>query len=335
MEETLGKRIASNRKSLGLTQDALAEQLGVTAQAVSKWENDQSCPDISMLPRLAAIFGCSVDALLGLSTASPVRPEAEDSDMDVVDRDHLWEIKWELGKKRSIAVALWILLLGSYLAAGVYFHWPLSSWAAVFHSGLVAFGLMGFVSGFSAFRIICFVAGVYWMAEGTGILEPYFNQTRSYVFPLILILLGIQLLITGIRKNNKPLFSLCYNGKPFGVASRTCTYEENAFRCETRFGENHHMIDLPLLEGGQASVSFGELEIDLRGCGVIADGCSIELDSSFGELRVLVPKNCRIRSNISTAFAEVSVDGEPEQNANAQIYVNGRASFGHIELEYR
>ena len=121
MEETLGKRIAANRKSLCLTQDALAEQLGVTAQAVSKWENDQSCPDISMLPRLAAIFGCSVDALLGLSTASPVHPEAEDSDMDVVDRDHLWEIKWELGKKRSIAVALWILLLGSYLAAGVYF----------------------------------------------------------------------------------------------------------------------------------------------------------------------------------------------------------------------
>lgn len=335
MEETLGKRIASNRKSLGLTQDALAEQLGVTAQAVSKWENDQSCPDISMLPRLAAIFGCSVDALLGLCGDSHVRTEAESHGMEEVDRDHLWEIKWELGRKRSIAVSLWILLLGSYLAAGVYFHWPLSPWSAAFHSGLVAFGLMGFVSSFSMIRIICFVAGLYWMAEGTGILEPYFDQTRSYVFPLILILLGIKLLITGIRKNDKPLFSMRYNGKPFGVASRTCTYEENAFCCETRFGENRHLIDLPLLERGQASVSFGELEIDLRGCGVIADGCSIELDSSFGELRLLVPENCRIRSNISTAFAEVSVEGEPEQNANAQIYVNGRVSFGHIEIEYR
>ena len=56
MEETMGKRIAACRKQLGLTQDALAEQLGVTAQAVSKWENDQSCPDITMIPKLAKLF---------------------------------------------------------------------------------------------------------------------------------------------------------------------------------------------------------------------------------------------------------------------------------------
>ena len=65
MDQTLGKRISAHRKQLGLTQDQLAEKLGVTAQAVSKWENDQSCPDISMLPKLAEIFGTSIDELLG------------------------------------------------------------------------------------------------------------------------------------------------------------------------------------------------------------------------------------------------------------------------------
>jgi len=69
MEETLGKRICSGRKRLGMTQDKLAEALGVTAQAVSKWENDQSCPDIAILPKLASIFGTSVDALLGVAPA--------------------------------------------------------------------------------------------------------------------------------------------------------------------------------------------------------------------------------------------------------------------------
>ena len=69
MEQTLGKRIMHHRKRMGLTQDQLAEKLGVTAQAVSKWENDQSCPDITMLPKLADIFGISVDALLGLVPA--------------------------------------------------------------------------------------------------------------------------------------------------------------------------------------------------------------------------------------------------------------------------
>ena len=72
MEQTLGKRIASNRKLMKLTQDQLAEQLGVTAQAVSKWENDQSCPDITMLPRLAEIFGISIDELLGREVPPPI-----------------------------------------------------------------------------------------------------------------------------------------------------------------------------------------------------------------------------------------------------------------------
>ena len=66
MEDTLGKRIAAHRRRLGLTQDRLAELLGVTAQAVSKWENDQSCPDISLLPKLSQVFGCTTDELLGI-----------------------------------------------------------------------------------------------------------------------------------------------------------------------------------------------------------------------------------------------------------------------------
>ena len=45
MEQKIGSRIAANRKRLKLTQEQLAEKLGVTPQAVSKWENDQSCPD--------------------------------------------------------------------------------------------------------------------------------------------------------------------------------------------------------------------------------------------------------------------------------------------------
>lgn len=65
---TLGSRIAQNRKAKGFTQEELAEQLGVSAQAVSKWENDVSCPDITLLPALAKLLGTSVDALLSGET---------------------------------------------------------------------------------------------------------------------------------------------------------------------------------------------------------------------------------------------------------------------------
>ena len=84
MAQTIGKRIMENRKRLGLTQDALAERLGVTAQAVSKWENDQSCPDISLLPKLAKLLGVTVDVLLSgeeEKTETVLVPEAERKDI--------------------------------------------------------------------------------------------------------------------------------------------------------------------------------------------------------------------------------------------------------------
>lgn len=64
MKNTLGERIAEKRRAKGLKQDELAEALGVSAQAVSKWENDLSCPDIMLLPTLAEKLGCTVDELL-------------------------------------------------------------------------------------------------------------------------------------------------------------------------------------------------------------------------------------------------------------------------------
>lgn len=64
MNDTLGSRITLNRKALGFTQEELAEKVGVSAQAVSKWENDISCPDISLLPNLAKVLGMTTDELL-------------------------------------------------------------------------------------------------------------------------------------------------------------------------------------------------------------------------------------------------------------------------------
>jgi transcriptional regulator with XRE-family HTH domain len=71
--ETLGKRIAALRREKNLKQDDVAQALSVSPQAVSKWENDQTCPDISLLPQLAKLLGVSVDELLeGKKEVAPV-----------------------------------------------------------------------------------------------------------------------------------------------------------------------------------------------------------------------------------------------------------------------
>ncbi len=69
----LGNNIAKFRKKRDMTQDNLAELLSISPQAVSKWENDVSYPDIEMLPKLATIFGVSMDTLF----SNPVTPETE------------------------------------------------------------------------------------------------------------------------------------------------------------------------------------------------------------------------------------------------------------------
>ena len=63
-KKTLGMMIASLRKEKRMTQIELAEKMGVTDKAVSKWERDLACPDVSTLPKLAEVFDISVDELM-------------------------------------------------------------------------------------------------------------------------------------------------------------------------------------------------------------------------------------------------------------------------------
>ena len=71
MKKTLGTIITELRKQHGMTQLELAEKMGVTDKAVSKWERDLSYPDINSLPNLAEILGVSVEELM------QVKKEAE------------------------------------------------------------------------------------------------------------------------------------------------------------------------------------------------------------------------------------------------------------------
>ena len=61
-KNTFGSMVAELRKEKGMTQADLAEKMGITDKAVSKWERDLSYPDIASIPRLAEILGVSVES---------------------------------------------------------------------------------------------------------------------------------------------------------------------------------------------------------------------------------------------------------------------------------
>lgn len=82
-KETFGQRLSRIRKEKGFTQNEIADKVGVTSQAVSKWENDLASPDIDILLKLSEIFDISVDDLLGKETKKTVlndKPSKKDID---------------------------------------------------------------------------------------------------------------------------------------------------------------------------------------------------------------------------------------------------------------
>ena len=67
MDQKIGLQIAKLRKEQEITQTALAEYLSVSPQAVSRWENGISVPDICLLPQIAAFFSVTIDELFGVT----------------------------------------------------------------------------------------------------------------------------------------------------------------------------------------------------------------------------------------------------------------------------
>lgn len=343
MEHTLGKRIVEHRKRLGMTQDALAEKLGITAQAVSKWENDLSCPDIAMLPRLAQIFGISTDQLLGIEAKATVHEaeiiDEEDHDSGIInisldskEGDGKWTFHWDSGRKSALFFALWVLLVGVLYLLTKWYDWDASFWDILWPSCLLIFGIAGSIPKFSMFNFGMAILGGYFL--GHNLAWWHLNIAGELIFPIIIVLYGISLLLSALRKPKKSRFSIRKRGRNSNKTSSDCTIQDDYFNCVLSFGERTYRIDLPVLASGSANLSFGELTIDLTDCETVASGCCIEANCSFGELRFLVPRRFSVQTESSTAFGSVEFHGQPDPVPLGTIHLDANASFGEICVQY-
>lgn len=338
MDHTLGKRIAENRKRLGLTQDQLAEKLGITAQAISKWENDLSCPDISMLPRLAEIFGTTTDALLGRDTGSPVHtaevvgePEAPASDES---EDPKWEFHWDAGRKSTLTFALLVLLVGVLTLISRIFSWDVSFWNILWPCALLVFGLSGLWKKFSFVSVGMTLFGGYFLVENLGIWS--LNLAGELVFPVIVVLFGISLLVDALRRPKKSAFRVVHRdgSRDTAKTQRHYTIDEDTFDCSMSFGDGSQLITLPRLAEGDVTCSFGDFTVDLSGCETLADHCEIDATCSFGNLTLLIPSRYQVIPESSTAFASVETVGHPDPAPVGIIRLDASVSFGQITIHY-
>ena len=111
----IGNNISALRKKKGITQEELANELGVSAQAVSKWENNSSCPDVSLLTEIADYFGVSVDALLRENEKDIVN-SSENKDTNAKSSDDkkniMIKVTQQNGKENIIKVPFKFVKLG-------------------------------------------------------------------------------------------------------------------------------------------------------------------------------------------------------------------------------
>ncbi|MCD7755860.1 MAG: helix-turn-helix domain-containing protein [Firmicutes bacterium] len=340
MEETLGKRIARHRRALGMTQDQLAEKLGVTAQAVSKWENDQSCPDIATLPRLAEIFGTSVDALLGRApdTAAKQGEVAEDSEKgDDHHGGRNWEFKWESGRRGWLAFAVWVLLTGGLLLLSNLLELGAGFWDILWPTCLLVFGIAWLYPKFSFLNLGIALVGGYFLLDNLALLPATLD--RDLLFPILLVLFGVSLLVDALRKPRKPFVSSTFVRKDQkdqegNKVVRDYCDGDTDFDYSLAFAEDTHAVSLPLLTGGEASVAFGNLTLDLQDCQSVSERCTIEATCAFGVLYLLVPKRFQVKPTSSTFLSSLDIMGEPDPDAAETIYLDASVSFGKIEVRY-
>ena len=339
MEETLGKRIVAGRKRLGITQDRLAEQLGVTAQAVSKWENDQSCPDITMLPKLAEIFGTTTDALLGITPA--VTEPAKESVAEPIEEQeneglHLhkgnWEFWWDAGRKSNIGLAIWIILTAGWMFVSHAWRIDVPFWDLLWTNGLMIFGIFGLFPRFSFFRLGCALVGGYFLLDKLNAIPVYLG--RDLLLPAFLLLFGLSLLVDALRKPKGSRVSVIHNGKKVGQECSNCSFGDDTFNCECCFSSKHQIIALPRFRSGSAEVNFGELTVNLCECEEFTPECTMDAECNFGSLTILVPKHCRAEVDADTAFGSVDVRGNHEPETSAIIHIDADANFGQIVVQY-
>lgn len=326
---TLGERIKYHRKRLGLTQEQLADRLGVSAQAVSKWENNQSCPDISILPELAELFGITVDELLGKERqgADGFREKrtAETADiLTFVPEKHT-------GVRAGIILfALYIVLVGVLLAVNRIFGFEVSWWTVVWTLAVFYLGVSGLIQRFSVLRLTLALAGAYFLVSAYGLL--HITLGWGIVIPAALILWGLSLLADAIFMKKRVKRKL--NGKA-AKAHRECGCADGYLHCDMNFGGYRTVVKTDILRGGSVEANFGEFIVDFSGCEAVAPDCSLKVENNFGSLTLLVPKRFRLTLKQDEGFAcTVDQHGEPNEITDGTIHIEQETHFGSCSIRY-
>lgn len=324
---TLGERIKFHRKRIGLTQEQLAQRMGVSPQAVSKWENNLSCPDISVLPELANLFGITVDELLG---------KQETVQAEVIENEKKsssnWSWKWNGTKKSNINwFACYLVAIGAVMLMNNLLSFDVSWWTVVWTLALAITGLSGLCNRLSMFSLIVCLTGVGFLVSEYVTLP--FTFSWGLVIPALILLWGLSLLLDTFAFK-RFVHRAHRNAGSKKEETREYSCADGYLKCDFAFGSHRTAVTADVLRGGEIDCSFGDFTFDFSACKAASD-CTLNVDNSFGSVTLLFPTHLAVEmKDEDNSFASVSTSGSPASVTLGTVFLNLDNSFGTIHIRY-
>ena len=328
--QTMGKRISSLRKNKGLTQEQLADRLGVSAQAVSKWENDVSCPDISLLPQLSDVLGVTTDELLGAKPIEPHVVVVDAKDKKQQDASKGFSVSYGGDKKEGVWFAVAVILVGLaflFTRTGILpFGSEMTLFGIIWPAVLIGVGVSWFVKSYSAIGLGLGVLGIYYLLYNIGAVS--YELKWSIVWPILIVLFGVTILLDKLLPNR--------HGKWNGSGKASAEYNDNAgfIDYDCSFTEETRKVTTDEFAGADLDISFGKGTLDMTGVKSVRTGASINADVSFGSLEIWMPRTIRIAVNSNKAFGAIQMKGDADADAPYTVQLVGDVSFGSLEIKY-
>jgi transcriptional regulator with XRE-family HTH domain len=238
----IGLFLQSLRKQKNLTQLELATQLNVTHQSVSKWENGDSIPDISILSSLATFYQITIDELINGELKSPVVKVNEENGS--LQNDKIWVIS-RLSCSLMIFISLFLYYINETINLGDYN--PFNDWNP-FNDMETVVNIRGFSLIFNASRLNLFSAGGWIIFLSLLVLLTVFSLEVISVFinhgkykfikeefylktkkiTEILVLGGFVMILLGVIFNSSVKFNIGYFiGLLFTIGLFVINYLEN------------------------------------------------------------------------------------------------------------
>lgn len=325
---TLGKRILYYRKRMGMTQEQLAERMGVTAQAVSKWEHDLSCPDVTCLPRLAEVFGITTDQLLGLTGSSPQKESREEPPRE--DRQYHCQWDFRFGKD-SAFFGLFLVLSGGIYLIATLLELEVGFWSILWPTGLLCLGLKSCLDRLGTFGIGAILAGSYFLLEHLGVIPSLLSW--PLVLGAVLILWGLGMVLEQFRPRRFYVQAKAPNSDSQERPIRTFHTENGYIHADYAFCSDRVTVQEPEFRGGDVDIAFGTLVLDLRNCTGAVPGCCLNVDVSFGTMVLLLPRCLRLESHMDRTGSSMNVTGTPDSDARPIVF-NGDCTFSSMKVQY-